>query len=140
MAISRIDYIKKSLGVRKTRVFWGQIANPDDGGKIEGKAKKDRALGKRIAEIQRVICQGLRFDPHSTRTLRAGQNLEFGIEPNPLNGSGVLQDLPVVVSRFFLGSRFGIFPAEFVINPDVISKQKSEEDSPYDDPERIIIT
>jgi hypothetical protein len=51
----------------------------------------------------------------------------------------VLQDLPGVVRRFFLGSRFGIFLSEFVINPDVISKQKSEEDGPYDDPERIII-
>jgi hypothetical protein len=47
--------------------------------------------------------------------------------------------LVVVVTWFFLGSRFGMFPAELVINPDVITKQKSEEDNPYDDPERIII-
>jgi hypothetical protein len=58
----------------------------------------------------------------------------------PLNGSGVLQDLLVVVVTWcFLGSRSGIFPTEFVINPDIITQQKSEEDSPYDDPERIII-
>jgi hypothetical protein len=75
--------------------------------------------------------------------LRAGHGLGFKIEPNPLNGSGVLQDLPqdlpVVVSYSFLGSRFGIFPAKFVIHPDVISKQKSEKNSPYYDPEKIII-
>ena len=57
---------------------------------------------------------------------REGKGLEFGIEPDPLNGSGMLQDLAVVGSPFFLGSRFGIFPAELIINPDVISNQKSE--------------
>jgi hypothetical protein len=52
----------------------------------------------------------------------AGEYLEFGAEPNPLNGLGVLQDLLLVVSLFWGGGRFGIFLAEFVINPDEISK------------------
>ena len=38
-------------------VFWGQIFNLGNGEEIEEKAKKDRALGKILAEIQRVIRQ-----------------------------------------------------------------------------------
>lgn len=70
---------------------------------------------------------------------KAEEDLEFGTKPYSLNESGVLRDLPLAVSRSFLGSRFGIFLAEFVINPDEISKQKSEQDGPYNDPEKIVI-
>jgi len=61
LAISRIDYIKKSLAVRKTRVFCGQIDNPDDGGEIEKKAKKDRALGKKNSKDSKSHLSGIKI-------------------------------------------------------------------------------
>ena len=51
----------------------------------------------------------------------------------------MLQDLAVAVSRPFLGSGFGAFFAELVIDPDEVSKQQSEEDRPDYDPEKVVI-
>jgi hypothetical protein len=51
----------------------------------------------------------------------------------------MLQDLPVAVSRPFLGGGFGALFAELEIDPDKVSKQQSEEDRPDYDPEKVVI-
>jgi hypothetical protein len=52
---------------------------------------------------------------------------------------GMLQDLPLIVGRPFLGGRFGAFFDELEIDPDEVSKEQSEEDRPDYDPEKIIM-
>jgi len=89
--------------------LWGQIFNLGNGGEIEEMAKEGSSVGKKDRNDSKSEFSRIEISPHST-----------------LNGSGVLQDLPLVVIRFFLGSRFGFFLDEFVINPDEISKQQSE--------------
>jgi hypothetical protein len=51
----------------------------------------------------------------------------------------MLQDLPLVVRRAFLGGGFGVFFAELVIDPDKVSKKQSKEDRPDYDPEKVVI-
>jgi hypothetical protein len=52
LAISRIDYIKKSLGVRKTRVFWGQIFNLDNGWKQKRRSKRIELWAKELPRLK----------------------------------------------------------------------------------------
>ena len=51
----------------------------------------------------------------------------------------MLQEIPPVVSRLFLGGLFRVFLAELVINPNKLGKKQSEEYDPDDDPEKVVI-
>jgi len=51
----------------------------------------------------------------------------------------MLQDFLQVVCWPFLGSGFGAFFAELVIDPDEFSKQQPEENRPDYDPEKVVI-
>jgi hypothetical protein len=51
----------------------------------------------------------------------------------------MLQDLPLIVGRPFLGGGFGAFFGELEIDPDEVSKEQSEEDRPDYGPEKIIM-
>ena len=51
----------------------------------------------------------------------AVENRGLGTESNPINGSDVPQDLPPGVSCLIVGSPFGVFFAEFAIDPDKVS-------------------
>ena len=60
-------------------------------------------------------------------------------EETPFPSLGMLQDLPLIVGRPFLGGGFGALFDELEIDPDEVSKEQSKENRPDYDPEKIIM-